>query len=158
MPVQKESKIAEWIAALREGWPGVRVRFDEWKDTVRENPALIWATPAVRYPVYGIGALLAVWALTWAVGQLQPPEAVPPAETADFHVLCTNPECGHHFVINEEFDFDDFPVVCPKCKKKTGQRAVRCASQTCRGRWVVPEKRGDEYYCPYCAGYLGKAD
>ena len=83
MPVEKESKLGQWIAALREGWPAIRAGVDEWTDAVRENPALIWATPAVRYTVYGLGGLLALWLVTWGVGQFQPPEAAPPAATAE---------------------------------------------------------------------------
>ena len=157
MPVEKESKLAQWIAALREGWPAVRAGVDEWTGAVREHPALIWATPAVRYAVYGLGALLAMWLLTWGVGQFQPPEAAPPAATADFHVLCTVSGCRHHFIINKEFGFDDFPMRCPKCGKVAGQRAVRCASKTCRRRWVVPKVKDNEYRCPYCGGFLGEA-
>ena len=158
MPVQKESKLSQWIAALREGWPAVRAGFSEWKDAVRAEPVLLWATPAIRYTVYGAGALIAISLLMWVARVIQPPDVAPPAETGYFHVLCTSPGCGHHFLINEEFDFDDFPVVCPKCNKRTGQQATRCASSTCRGRWVVPRARDNQYYCPYCGGYLGDAD
>ena len=158
MPVQKESRLGQWIVALREGWPTVRARMDEWTVAVRQEPALIWATPAVRYTVYVLGGLVAVYLLTWGVGQFQPPEAAPLAETADFHVLCTAPGCGHHFIINEEFGFDDFPVPCSKCGKESGRRAVRCASKTCGRRWVLPQVKDDEYRCPYCDGFLGEAN
>ncbi|MCP4589189.1 MAG: hypothetical protein GY842_00455 [bacterium] len=155
MTVQKESKLAQWIDALREGWPGIRARFDEWVGAVREEPILIWQTTAVRYTVYGVVALIAFWAVTWGVDQLAPPDAAPPAETADFHVLCTARSCGHHFIINEEFSFDDFPVRCPKCKGETGGRALRCAAPGCT-RWVVPKVQEGEYHCPQCGGYLGE--
>ncbi|MFH0980893.1 MAG: hypothetical protein V2A79_05070 [Planctomycetota bacterium] len=159
MPVQKESKLGLWLTVLREGWLSVRARFDEWKDAVCENPALIWATPAVRYATYTVGGLIALWVLTWGLGKLQPPStARPPAKTADFHVRCTNPACGDHFVINRKFGFDDFPVVCPKCKQKTGAQAWRCVSSTCHSRWVVPVMQDAEYRCPHCGGSLGKAD
>jgi len=158
MPVEKESKLTQWIAAIREGWPAVRAGFDEWKSAVREEPVLIWATPAIRYSVYAVGGLIVLSLLIWALEALQPPNASPAAETGDFHVLCTEAACEHHFVINEEFGFDDFPVRCPKCEKKTGQRAMRCASSTCGGRWVVPKDRDDRYYCPYCDRDLGEVD
>jgi hypothetical protein len=158
MPVSKEKKLAAWMAALREGRSGVRARFDEWKDAVREEPALLWATPAIRYGVYGLGGLLAVWVLTWGLGLFVPAKATPPAKTADFHVLCTASGCGHHFVIREKFGFHHFPVVCPKCQQQTGQRATRCSSKTCHGRWVAPLEQDHEYRCPYCTGYLGKVD
>ena len=158
MPVQKDSKLGQWIAAIREGWPSVRARFDDWRDAVREEPVLIWQTSAIRYSVYGLGALIAVSLLIWAVEAVQPVEVAPTAETADFHVLCTASGCGHHFVINEEFDFDDFPVVCPKCQNKNGYRALHCVSKTCRSRWVVPNKKNDELRCPHCGGYLGRVD
>ncbi len=158
MPVEKDSKIAKWIAAIREGLPALRAHFDEWKDAVREEPTLIWATPAIRYTAYGLVGLIVVGVLVWSAGLFHPAEVAPPAETANFHVLCTAPGCAHHFVINREFDFDDFPVICPQCEQKTGQRAVRCLSKTCNGCWVVPTKRDHQYRCPFCGGYLGKVD
>jgi hypothetical protein len=158
MPVQKESRIGQWIAALREWSPTLRVRLGEWIEAVRAEPALIWATPTVRYSVYGLGGIIGACLLIWGLEQFQPPQAAPPARTADYHVLCTNPACRQHFVINERFNFDGFPVTCPQCSKTTGQRALRCASDTCRRRWVVPVERDGAFHCPYCDGYLGEAD
>ena len=158
MPVSKESKISAWLTALREGWPSVRAHFNEWKEAVREEPRLIWQTPAIRYSVYVIAGVAAIWTLTWALSLMAPAEVKPMARTADFHVLCTNPGCGNHFIINRKFGFDDFPVVCPKCQQRTGERAARCVSPTCHGRWVVPVVREGEYYCPICNAALGKVE
>jgi hypothetical protein len=79
-----------------------------------------------------------------------PEGAQPEAKTADFHVVCTNPDCGHHFLIHEKFGFHRFPVVCPACGQKTGAEARRCFSETCRGRWVAPREVNGKLQCPVC--------
>jgi hypothetical protein len=138
MPVDKESKAAAWIAALREWAPTVPKRVGEWWEAVREDPGLVWRTDAVRYSVYTIGAIIAICILSAVAESMTPPlpeGAGEYAETAFFDCLCT--ECGHHFVIERKFKFDDFPVVCPKCKKESGQRAERASSGPDKGKWVV---------------------
>jgi hypothetical protein len=84
---------------------------------------------------------------------IAPPAAVtagPAVRKADFHVLCTNPDCEHHFVIRRKLGFNKFPVKCPACGEKTGERAYRCNSPTCQGRWIVPQKINRELVCPVC--------
>ncbi len=139
MPVDKESRLALWIGAVREWAPTVRPRLVEWWEVIRENPVLIWQTPAVRYSVYGLGLIVAVLVLQWGASLLLPPQMVgsEPARTAQFHVLCSNPSCGHHFVIERKFKFKDFPVQCPKCHQQTGHRAVRVNTGPDRGKWVI---------------------
>jgi hypothetical protein len=72
------------------------------------------------------------------------------AQTADFHVVCSDRRCEHHFVVNREFGFAAFPLRCPRCDQVTGLRARPCNRQTCGGRWVVPIKEKDGLYCPIC--------
>jgi hypothetical protein len=153
MAQERPSRLAEWMEIARTQAPLLRDRFDSWVAAVREDPALLWQTVAVRYATYVIGALVLVWAVTGLAGLITPPApagAKPEATTADFHVLCTNPDCGHHFVIHQAFDFHRFPVTCPACQRETGARALRCNSPTCRGRWVVPQMRNGEPCCPFC--------
>lgn len=158
MPVYKESRFSEYLAAVKAWGATARAHAVNWKEAVREEPALIWQTPAIRYSVYGVGAFLGLCTLLWGLSLFHPPRVEPPARTADFHVVCTNAACARHFVINRKFGFDDFPVLCPACQQKTGQQALRCASKACGGKWVVPKQQGDEYVCSRCAAVLGRRD
>lgn len=154
MAQEKPSRLAELVLIIRTQTPVLKQRFADWIADCREEPRLIWETTAVRYISYGVVGILLAWLVSGLIELVAPvPQAAvkPPAETADYHVLCTNPECGEHFVINRPFGFDDFPITCPKCKKETGRRAVRCVSEMCGGRWVVPTEADDRLYCPHCA-------
>jgi len=153
MAQERPNRLAEWFTAARDHAPQVRRSAGEWLQQVREEPRLIWETPAVRYATYGVVALIGGWLVTVAVAMITPPPpagAKPEATTADFHVLCANDTCGHHFVINRKFGFSKFPVECPRCKKQTGMAARRCDSPTCRGRWIVPVAKDGGLTCPSC--------
>lgn len=152
MPAKKESKLGPYLDALKAWLPSVRIRTAEWAEACRAEPALIWQTPAVRYATYVTLALLALWLLRVIIGAATPREVIERAETADFHVVCTNPDCGHHFVINRKFRFKSFPVVCPKCSQQKGVQAVRCVGGPRDGAWVAAERneRG-ELVGPDCA-------
>lgn len=160
MPVGKDSKLAEIIIALRAYLPTLGMRLKEWWSTCRAEPILFWHTPAVRFSVYGIGTLVALKLLLITVNAFVPQNgnAQPRAETADFHVVCSDPACGEHFVIRERFKFDDFPVKCRKCGKETAVRAMRCFSTTCRGAWVAPKIVDGTKRCPHCGAILGPED
>jgi len=136
MPVEKDPKLGLYVDALKAWLPTVRERFTAWGQACREEPSLIWQTPAVRYTTYVVGGLLASWLLVSVVNMFAPQNATAPARTADFHVICTNTGCGHQFVVNRKFGFDKFPVVCPRCQKATGERAIRCSGGPRDGAWV----------------------
>ncbi len=142
MPVGDESKLGQYIDAFKEWLPSVRLRLGEWVDVCRAEPALIWQTPAVRYTTYATLALIGVYILSAVAGLFGPARVAEPARTADFNVVCTNPACGHHFVINRKFGYDDFPVQCPKCRQETGARALRYKDGPCAGQWA-PVQTGD---------------
>jgi len=158
MPVDKESKLSELMGVVRERAPEMRHRFVEWAGQCREEPAIIWRTAAVRYATYALAGIIVALILRAIMAQFagNVPD-VTYAQTADFHVSCTNAACGHDFIINREFEFDDFPVPCPKCKKATGVQSRRCFSEQCGGRWVAPKKQGDRLSCRYCDNALGEA-
>lgn len=160
MPVSKEPRLGYYLDAFRAWLPTVKLRFLAWLEACREQPILIWHTSAVRYSVYGIVGLIAILTIRGIANSFVPPVLVERAETADIQVLCSDPNCGKLFVINREFDFDDFPVKCPACQKETGVRALRCASPTCGGILVAPQKSADgrKLVCPRCQSVLGDAD
>lgn len=157
MAQEDPNKLVEWLLAFREHAPAVRQRFLDWFEAVREEPVLLWHTPAIRYGTYGVGGLILVWVVTGLVAMLVPPppsNARPTATTADFHVICSDADCGHHFVIHREFGFRGFPVACPACDRRSGMKARPCHSATCQGRWIVPEKQGDRTRCPVCGEWF----
>ncbi len=142
MAQEKPSRLIEWYMALREHAPTLRQGFADWLEAVRAEPVLLWATPAVRYTVYGIGAVVLALTLSSAVSLITPP---PPtgardvATSADFHAICANPDCGKHFVVRRSFGFNGFPVPCPHCGRNEGLRAIPCTADDCTQRWMLPE-------------------
>lgn len=153
MAQEDPNRFAEWILLFRKNWPVAREHFNEWVEAVREEPILLWETNAIRYALYGLGLILVVWVGVLGVNLITPPlpdGAKPLAVTADFHVVCHDLECNHHFVINRAMKFKKFPVDCPQCQRKTGEKAWRCSSPTCNGRWVAPYKQDEGLYCPEC--------
>lgn len=158
MAQERPSRLSEWLMLLRERGPVVREQFREWLDEVREEPRLIWESPAVRYVAYAVGALVVFYVVSATARSISPPpppQAGPRAITADFHVLCANDSCRHHFLIHRKFGFRGFPVTCPSCERKSGLRARKCNSPSCRGRWVAPTEGGNEPKCPRCGDSLG---
>ena len=158
MAQEDRNRLAEWVLLFR-GWvPVLRHQLAEWLEVVRQEPRLVWEATAVRYFTYGLGGLIVVWIVTGVASMVTPglpADAQSEAKTADYRVICTNPDCGVHFVIHRKFGFDGFPVKCPKCQQRTGARALRCNSPACRGRWVVPERVGNMLRCPDCGDRLG---
>ena len=153
MAQEDPNRLIEWLGVLRKAVPRVKHYFEAWVEQVREEPRLIWETPAVRYLVYGLGGLILVFGARMATEMLTPAQsasAKPAATTGDFHVVCTEPDCGYHFVIHRAFGFSKFPVKCPQCERKRGASARRCSSSTCRGRWIAPVREEGRLACPTC--------
>ena len=157
MAQEKPNLIAEWLQIARTQMPVARTHARAWLAAARDEPALIWRTPAVRFGTYG---LVAVFLLVSVKAGLEmfttplPPDARASASSADFHVVCSSDTCRQHFVIHRDFGFDDFPVECVKCSKATGLRAGRCYSSKCRGRWIAPQRQGSVAPCPHCGADL----
>ncbi len=155
MAQENPSRLVEWLLLVRKQVDVTRQRLEDWLAAVREEPVLIWETLAVRYAVYGLVGVVLMWGVTRIPGMLTPPppaDARPAAVTADFHVVCSGAQCGHHFVIHRSFGFHKFPVECSRCKGKTGVQARDCHSPTCRGRWVAPQKINGASHCSVCGG------
>lgn len=157
MAQEKPNPIVEWFHAVRERAPLLREQFGDWISAAREEPALIWQTVAVRYAAYGAAGLVSLWLVSFLPSMIGPPPPAnsrPAAESADFHVVCSEPECGRHVVIHRKFGFQGFPVECPTCKKATGAQARQCNSSTCGGRWVAPAREDSGWRCPACGRVL----
>lgn len=153
MAQEKPNRIVEWYLAFREWLPEGRSQAKEWAREVYQRPALIWETLALRCAILSAGGLLLLLVVKIGASKLAPPppdDAQPVATEAYFHVLCSDPSCGHHFMIYRKKGFDDFPVECPKCRRKTGEAARQCYSATCQGRWIIASRQGERWVCPVC--------
>ena len=153
MPPSQNNRLIAFILLLKDEWlPAQRNRFNEWYFECRQEPILFWETPKVRYGTYALGGITALWIITWLIGSFDPvpTDARPRATTAGYHVTCGRNDCGHHFLIDRKFGFDDFPVVCPQCHKETGQQSMRCLSSKCKGKYVLPAEREGKKVCREC--------
>lgn len=157
MAQEHRSRLAEWVMLLRKNVPLWREHVADWAAEVREEPRLLWEASPIRYATYGVGTILAVWLVTLVVGFLTPPPpagAKAAATTADYHIICSDPACAYHFIVQREFGFHDFPIECSKCNKRTGVSARRCNSPTCQGRWVAPIEVDGATKCPICGAAM----
>lgn len=157
MAQEKPNRLAEWLTIAKQNAPVAKRHFSEWWEEVRADPGLAWETYWVRYPVYALCGLVVLLMVNTGITLFappMPPKAQAVAGSADFRVVCTETACGHQFVINREFGFNDFPVTCTKCRKLSGYSARPCYSTTCNGRWVAPVQRDDGPHCPSCAAKM----
>lgn len=158
MAQEKPNQIREWFAALSKQWPVIHRHASEWIARVRQEPELIRESGALRYAAYIVGGVILLGGAKCASGWLVAPPSAdtrPYATTADFHVVCSNPDCGRHFVVVRRFGFSRFPVECPHCKQQTGQQAQRCFSPLCQGKWVIPQLTDSgERRCSICGERL----
>lgn len=153
MAQEYPNRLAEWIVILRKKLPVARQHFNDWIETVRDEPILLWETSAIRYATYGLGLALVVWIAMQGLEMFVlpiPSNAGPTTTTADFHVVCSDAECEYHFVIHRTFGFKKFPIDCSQCRRRTGAKARKCNSSECLGRWIAPDKRDHVLYCPIC--------
>ena len=158
-PVPERNAWTEFWQAVRERAAAADHGLRQWGAAVREEPALIWQTSAIRYGTYSMGGLFLLLILKAGVGMLQLPEPAnvqPRASTALFNVICSNPQCGKHFVIKRKFRFRKFPVDCPTCKVKSGYQALRCTSDQCRGRLVLAAEEDGGLYCSQCGKLIAE--
>ncbi len=158
MPMPSRDKWAEWRELAAQFREQTRVQFNEWVFACRDEPALIWQTPLVRYITYGAGGLLSILALRFAMLLFVPTNAgeiAPRAVTAHFDVVCTDSDCGRYFKIERKFRFDDFPVRCFFCKKETGHLATHCTSDRCGGRITPTVKTDTGVVCRVCREPVG---
>jgi len=158
MPAPERNRWVEWWAIAKERKEVAKVNVAGWWMACREEPSLLWQTPAVRYATYVMGGLVLVFALRTAIEMFQPVPSsaiTPRASTAYFNVICANQACGKNFAIERKFRFDDFPVTCPHCQQPTGLRAMRCYSDLCRGRLVKTQEVDGRIRCVECGEVIG---
>lgn len=115
---------------LRERAATLRADFRQFREDVRNDPAVLWRTQPVRVAfliVLGIALLLAA---RQASGLLLPAadelSAEQPTQTATVYVACGNPDCGACYQAHPPMDFRAWPLVCEKCGQPTAFRAAPC--------------------------------
>ena len=157
MAQEKPNPIKEWLALLKEQWPVVREQLGVWVQRVREDPHLLWRNPRSALRHLHHLRPTGLWIVSGLTASLLPavePEIQDEVQLADFHVICSDEACGHHFVIRKPPGFHRFPVKCPKCEQEIGMRALPCNSSTCQGKWVIPEEIDGQLHCPVCGAPL----
>lgn len=160
MAQEEKNRLADWLLLLRDQLPELRQRLRAWLTSIYQEPRQLlelWNLSAIRYTTYFLVGLILLWGVSWTANAIAPPppaSALPKATSADYHVVCSQETCRHHYVIHRNFGFDQFPVACTQCKKQTGRRAVRCFSNTCRGSWVAPNVQDGVRSCSSCGKSL----
>jgi hypothetical protein len=115
--------------------------------------------PELRYTLIVIAAAATLWTIKWTLAALSPLPASqiqPFATSGDFQVMCSHKDCRHRFVVHRKLKFNDFPVQCPRCQRKSGCRALRCHSKTCHGALVPAELIRGNYVCSKCDRVIKK--
>lgn len=134
----------DWITALRR-----------WREAVREDPLVIWRTPAVRIAVFVILAVVAFFGARWAIPTFTPAAGgrnfEKATDTATIFVACTRPDCLDQRSVKLPMDpanwKERWPLACEKCGQKSVYRAQRCAE--CRRFFATAP--GAPAGCPHCA-------
>lgn len=134
----------DWITALRR-----------WREAVREDPLLIWRTPAVRIALFALLAVVLFLFARWAIPTFTPAAGgrnfEKATDTATLFVACSRTECLDQRSIRLPMDpstwKERWPLTCEKCGQKSVYRAQRCAE--CR-KFFATAPEGPPG-CPHCA-------
>ena len=136
------------IRASLANWP---VRYREWRQQIRDNPAALWQTTIARVTLWLVLGLVLVGGLRWLVLALTPGGADLVVERATpiatLYVACTSTDCLKSDVTHQPMDFDDWPLTCEHCGHETVYRAKLCPR--CR-HWYA-NAPGQTDACPHCA-------
>lgn len=132
----------------REAVLGFRERYRAWQLEVKDDPTLLWRTPAIRITFYLILGIAILFAARWATHTLVDAGAsVDPAKKkATLFVACTNPECLKSGNSSVAMDFKEWPLKCDTCGQPTVYRATLC--KVCRNWYAIAPAGTDG--CPFC--------
>lgn len=140
LPHRIRAGLANWPAGYRQ-----------WREDLRQDPALLWQTPAVRIVLWIVLGIILVSGLYWAIATFTPSGTdslfVEPTPLATLYVACTNPDCRAHYNTKQPMDFDSWPLKCEQCGSESVYRAKLCS--VCR-RWFATAP-GQPTGCPFCA-------
>ena len=139
---------AELPHQAREAILGFKGRFHAWQAELKDDPTLLWRTPAVRIGLYLILGIALLLSVRWATHSLAGAGAGadPARKMATVFVACTNPECLKSGSARVAMDFKEWPLKCETCGQLTVYRATIC--KTCRN-WYAVGPSGPEG-CPFC--------
>ncbi|MBK9126967.1 MAG: hypothetical protein IPM13_04115 [Phycisphaerales bacterium] len=136
---------------LRDRLDALPDRWAAWREAFREDPALLFRTPAFRILLWIVGGLILLFAAQALIRGLTPPGAQGAGERATpwavLYVACSDPACLHATSTRQARDFKAWPLTCEQCGKRTVYRAAQCA--TC-ARWFAVGP-GEAAVCPHCA-------
>ena len=83
MPPPERNRLVTWYLLVKDEWlPAQRRRLEEWWSAVRAEPRLAWATPQVRYGVFGLGIVAAVLVMPCLCLRRPRPDPKPPPPTS----------------------------------------------------------------------------
>jgi len=142
---------------LRERKEDFSSNFSQWKADVREDPSLLWRTPAIRWSLIVLLAIGAVVTSIYVTQSLTPAagegwEAA--TRTATIYVACTDPACRRSHAAQVPMSFRDWPMKCDFCGGERVYRATLCPR--CRG-WFATAP-GESTECPLCAAAAPTAE
>lgn len=130
---------------------GLGARWHAWREAFRENPRVIWRSPAVRLGGLALLAIVIIMGVQTLIGALAPRSGVGGGgrylQEATLYVACTNAACRASYTTQQALDFKGWPLKCQKCGGASVYRASRCG--VCR-HWFASAP-GAAHACPFCA-------
>lgn len=136
---------------LREAVSGLPVRLRQWRADIRDDPWIIWRSPATRIGIWCALGLVLILIIQAGIDWTRPADVKQHLDKATpwttLFVSCANPLCRHSFTAHTAMDFRNWPMSCEKCGARSVYRATRC---TRCGQWYALAP-GQGPGCPNCA-------
>lgn len=132
----------------REAVRGFKDRYRQWREDLKEDPSLLWRTPAIRITFYLVLAVGLILAVRWGTNTLAGAGAANKEDVkkSTLYVSCTDPNCLKSFNATVAMDFKTWPLKCDQCGQLTVYRATLC--KVCRNWYAVAPTGPDG--CPFC--------